>query len=322
MIAAMSLLTAEGSTVLARLEEFTVAFCSQSRLGYAIRMVRERLWDEVFAWAVVKGTWSDSDLQTIDDYLLGGTLFAYPSIFGTSFSTLSFLEAVSAATQDAPFPLRIHLGKYTRTKYPQLERSRRRVASLQHPPDADDRVKLRLANDNPALLLALGQRIPLDHAAPLDVDHIYPSALARRMHGSNPRAHHPDRWRVNSLGNKWYLDASANRSLQAMAPHPKFERLLKLALRRRVRSAGVAARQVGDRERRDRDVRARGQSAQRRHRRRDGRVLQAHVRPHREACLTSTMQEFPSARHFARDVTTIEPSAPAEPTTELLQGAR
>jgi hypothetical protein len=247
MVTTMSQLTAEGSEALSRLSRFTADFGSGTELGYAVRLLRAQLWDEVLAWAVVRGRWDESDLQTIDAYLLGASLFSYPTVFGTAFNLLSLVEALVAATRDEGFPHK-RIIVSTWVKYPGLKRSNRQVLPLQPPVEAGERERQRLADDNTSLLLSLAQRIPLHHDRPLDVDHIYPSALARRMHGVHPRSHHPQRWRVNSSGNKWLLDFSLNRSLQDLPPRAKFERLLDELDRRPAETAGVDASQVWARE--------------------------------------------------------------------------
>jgi hypothetical protein len=46
------------------------------------------------------------------------------------------------------------------------------------------------------------------------------------MHAAGSlRTHHPERWRVNTIGNMWLLDAGTNRSLQDQKPRVKFESL-------------------------------------------------------------------------------------------------
>ena len=83
-----------------------------------------------------------------------------------------------------------------------------------------------MGDNNVALLLSIAQDIDVDHVWPLDIDHIYASALASHMHAAdNRRAHHPERWWVNTIGNMWLLDAGRNRALQDRKPQTKFERL-------------------------------------------------------------------------------------------------
>jgi hypothetical protein len=83
-----------------------------------------------------------------------------------------------------------------------------------------------LGDLNVALLLGIAQDIDVDHVRPLDIDHIYASARAGRMHATdNSRMHHTERWRVNTVGNMWWLDAGANRALHDQSPPMKFRKL-------------------------------------------------------------------------------------------------
>jgi hypothetical protein len=77
-----------------------------SRLKYGLRFVSHQLWDEVLGWAVTRGRWDDADLQAIDAYLFGGTVFRYATIFGARFSRSAFVKALAAGVRDEPFPLR------------------------------------------------------------------------------------------------------------------------------------------------------------------------------------------------------------------------
>lgn len=319
MVRAMSQLTAEGSEVLSRLTRFTAAYGSGTKLGYAVRLVRPQLWDEVLAWAAVRGHWDEPDLRAIDAYLLGASLFSYPTVFGTAFNLLSLVEALVAATRDERFPSQ-RIIVSTWVKYPELKRSSRQVLPLRPPADAGEREQQRLADDNTSLLLSLAQRIPLHHDRPLDVDHIYPSALARRMHGVHPRSHHPQRWRVNSSGNKWLLDFSLNRSLQDLPPRAKFERLLDELDRRPAETTGIDASKVWSREQwaiEDGEINQLHQVDE---------LLQSNIDAAMQvfADVTATraqrlvrhaMDRFPQAGEFARD---SEPGLadPAELTTE------
>ncbi len=87
MVAAMDALTSKDSPVLERLDRFFEEYPTESRLKYGLRYVSHQLWDEVLGWAVTRGHWDDADLQAIDAYLFGGTVFRYATIFGTGFST-------------------------------------------------------------------------------------------------------------------------------------------------------------------------------------------------------------------------------------------
>ena len=247
MVSTMGQLTAANSTFLVNLSQFTEHFARSSSLGYAARLVREQLWDEVFAWATVRGTWDDDDISDVDNYLFGASLFAYPTIFGASFSSLSMVEALTAASAAHKFPLQ-EIISATWDKHPELRQSRRQVSPLIFPVGTDARERQKLADGNTAILLSLAQRIPLDHERMLDVDHIYPSALASRMRDVTPRSRHPERWRVNSSGNKWFLDYALNRSLQDLPPRKKFQRLLGELEKRADPTQGPASSHVWARE--------------------------------------------------------------------------
>jgi NAD dependent epimerase/dehydratase family/Protein of unknown function (DUF1524) len=216
---------AVGKVVLDSEPDAVVNQATASRLKYGLRFVSHQLWDDVLGWAVTRGHWDDADLQKIDAYLLGGTVFRYATIFGGSFSRSAFVEALAAGVRDEPFPLRAIL-LATRDKYPTLSFGRRRVSALRGDTEESRWDRRWLGDNNVALLLSIAQNIDVDHERPLDIDHIYASALASRMHAAdNWRTHHPERWRVNTIGNMWLLDAGTNRALQDLKPPMKFESL-------------------------------------------------------------------------------------------------
>ena len=222
MVAAMDALTSNDSPVLAHLDRFFEEHPTKSRLQYGLRYVSHQLWDDVLGWAVTRGRWDDADLQAIDAYLFGGTVFRYATIFGTGFSRTAFVEALAAGVRDEPFPLRAIL-LATRQKYPTLSFGRRQVAALQSDTEESRRDRRWLGDNNAFLLLAIAQDIDVDHERPLDIDHIYASARASRMHvPGNWRMHHPERRWVNTIGNMWLLDAGTNRALQDLKPPMKF----------------------------------------------------------------------------------------------------
>jgi hypothetical protein len=136
------------------------------------------------------------------------------------------MEALAAGVGEKPFPIRAIL-EVTRERWPEL-RARRQVSALRRVTENESehprwRDRQQLADNNVSLLLSIAQDIPVDHPWPLDIDHIYAGALASRMHVTdNWRMHHPERWRVNTIGNLWLLDAGANRALQDQKPPIKF----------------------------------------------------------------------------------------------------
>ena len=129
MVAAMDALTLKGSPVLAGLDRFFEEYPTKSRLKYGLRFVTPQLWDEVLGWAVTRGHWDDADLQAVDAYLFGGTVFRYATILGATFSRHAFEEALAAGARDEPFPRRAILFA-TRQQYPTLSFGRRQVAAL------------------------------------------------------------------------------------------------------------------------------------------------------------------------------------------------
>src|SRR3954466_9436847 len=111
------------------------------------------MWDEVLGWAVTRGHWDDADLEAIDAYLFGGTVFRYATIFGAGFSRSAFVEALAAGVRGEPFPLRAIL-LVTRERYPNLTFGRREVSALQRDTAEHRRDRQHLANLNSALLLS------------------------------------------------------------------------------------------------------------------------------------------------------------------------
>ena len=102
MVAAMEALTAQDSPVLERLDRFFEEHPTASRLKYGLRFVSHQLWDEVLGWAVTRGHWDDADLQAIDAYLFGGTVFRYATIFGGSFSRTRLWRRSPPASATSP----------------------------------------------------------------------------------------------------------------------------------------------------------------------------------------------------------------------------
>ena len=80
-----------------------------SKLGYGLRLVSSRLWDEVLTWAGCSDeadeTWYTENVPLVDAYLLGASLFRYPQILGDRFSRGALLEAAVAGVAGESFPL-------------------------------------------------------------------------------------------------------------------------------------------------------------------------------------------------------------------------
>ena len=317
MVAAMEALTASDSPVLARLDRFFEEYPTTSRLKYGLRFVSHQLWDEVLGWAVTRGHWDDADLQAIDAYLFGGTVFRYATIFGGSFSRSAFVEALAAGVRDEPFPLRAIL-LATREKYPTLSFGRRQVAALQSDTDEGWEDRRQLGDLNVALLLSIAQDIDVDHGRPLDIDHIYASALASRMHvPGNSRMHHPERWWVNTIGNMWLLDAGTNRALQDLKPADEVRQSRTLAgghagNASRVADGAVVNDRVGDQQ-----IHRGRHGTRPRHRRGDGEVRRACGKLAPTDSWTSPFERLPDAKLFAVD-TELEPPNDWHPTDGAL----
>ena len=314
MVAAMQTLTMNDSPVLERLDRFFEEHAAVSRLKYGLRFVSQQLWDDVLGWAVTRGHWDDADLHAIDAYLVGGTLFSYPSIFGTGFSTTAFVEALAAGVRDEPFPLDSILYA-TREKYPTLKRARRQVPALYSDAEEDKWNPRRWLGDNNAgLLLSIAQDIPVDHERPLDIDHIYASALGYRMHDAKyVRAHHAERWRINTIGNMWLLDAGTNRALHHDKPRIKFDKLKHWLEARPNRVWPKAQWSITDSdaagfievdERIDHDI--------------DGamRVFKDLVKSRADRLLDAPFEMLPEAKRFALD-SKLEPPDDWQPTDAL-----
>lgn len=311
MVAAMEALTSDDSPVLKLLDRFFEEYPSKSRLKYGLRYVSHQLWDEVLGWAVTRGRWDDTDLHAIDAYLFGGTVFHYATIFRASFSRNAFMEALAAGARGEPFPLRSIL-LATREKHPSLAFGRRQVAALSNTEENQDDRRW-LADNSVALLLSIAQGIDVDHEWPLDIDHIYASALARRMHepGNSRRPHQERRW-VNTIGNMWLLDARANRTLQDWDPTRKFNWLKAPPEGHRVWPAArwsmfepEVTRFIAVDARLERDL--------------DGamRAFAELVRARADRLLDTPFEELPEAKLFASDAE-LDPPEDWKPTDDAL----
>lgn len=228
--AALAEITESDSVVRERLTAFVSWYVESSELGYVLRQVKSELWDDVLAWAVASlrsdSAWFEENRKALDAYLLGATIFRYSPVLGDAFRRIAFHEALQAGASGEPFPLSEILA-VVRAKT-RLRGSRgSAVSGMSSPADVE-----KLATRNGWILTALAQRIPyqLKEEDDFDWDHIFPKAQAHRMWIPGllgRRRHHPDRHLINSTGNFWALNSSANRSLQDLAGREKFNRLLK-----------------------------------------------------------------------------------------------
>lgn len=214
-----------GSLVGARLTSFTHWYLRHSELGYALHRVTPELWDEVLAWVAASlrtdEEWYEQNLDLVDSYLLGATLFRYRSVMGDAFRRLAFSEALDAGGRGLPFPA-AQIVAVARAKHELKGARGRAVRTLA---SAED--NMTTAAENGWLLTALAQRIPYQQSG-FDWDHIFPRAEAGRMWApgaAKRRRHHPDRRLVNTTGNFWALPASANRALGRIVGEPKFKLL-------------------------------------------------------------------------------------------------
>lgn len=226
LIAAMGRLTEPDSRALLRMRDFAEVVRERSRLGYGLRLVAWQVWDEVLAWAAVSGNadpaWWEQNLPAVDAYLLGASVFRYPTVLGDRYRRVAFHEALAAGLAGEPFPVDKILA-VARAGNPELRASRQAVRGL-----SDAANRQWLADRNAGLLLSLAQRIPYQVARLIDWDHIFPQAQASRMWAvgsSGRRVHHRFRGYVQSAGNLWAMDAGANRALQDTPPARKFAQI-------------------------------------------------------------------------------------------------
>lgn len=226
---ALAEVTEETSAVREKLRAFTAWYPTASQLGYVLRQVTPELWDDVLAWVVasprIDAVWYEENLDLLDAYLLGATMFRYRAVMGDSFRRVAFHEALDAGSKKQEFPLDEILA-VVRAKT-RLRGGRGRA--VQRLASAEDHQAL--SERSGWILTALAQQIPYEWEPEdnFDWDHIFPRAQASRMTipgQSGRRRHHPDRHLVNSTGNFWALTSSANRSLKDMVGREKFDRLL------------------------------------------------------------------------------------------------
>ncbi|KAA6435956.1 DUF262 domain-containing protein [Agrococcus sediminis] len=225
---ALTELAAPDDDVRAKLAAFVPWFTEKSELGYVLHEVGPELWEDVLAWVAASPDADEArferNIEAIDAYLLGATLFQYRQVMGDTFRRLSFGEVLHAGSLGDDFPLE-QIVAATRAKTELRGGRGRAVIGL-----GSEDERLTLASRHGRTLTALAQRIPYT-SAPADTfdwDHIFPQGQAHRMWkpGKYGRAlHHEHRHLVHSTGNFWALTSSANRSLKDMVGDEKFARL-------------------------------------------------------------------------------------------------
>ncbi|WP_394278460.1 DUF262 domain-containing protein [Microbacterium sp.] len=227
--AALAEITEPGSDARVRLAAFASWYTAESSLGYVLHQVTAELWDDVLSWAVASPRsdvdWYRASVEALDTYLLGATLFRYRGVMGDAFRRIAFQEPLEAGSDALSFPLD-EIVSVVRAKTRLRGPRGRAVGGVESAGDLET-----LAGRNGWILTALAQRIPYrSHPEDdFDWDHIFPQAQAHRMwvpgQGAR-RRHHPDRHLINSTGNFWALNSSANRSLQDISGRRKFDLLL------------------------------------------------------------------------------------------------
>lgn len=210
-------------TVAQALGRFTSVIRERTRLGFALTMTRRQVWEEVLAWAVASGTgreWNAADVADVEEYVLGTTLFGYQQVLGDVFRRDAFSVALAAGVEGRPFPLSEIIG-VAHWRRPKLTRGRQQVLGI-----GDAEQRLAIARSNPGLLVAIAQRLPLGCGA-VDWDHILAAANQSRFRLPRGfgRRYAEEHVYLNWPGNFWYLDSSANRSVQELPHREKFARL-------------------------------------------------------------------------------------------------
>lgn len=226
LVVAMDEITQPDSLVMRRVGAFTTWLRVNSRLGLALKSVTPDLFEDVLAWAAAtEGTSGDyytGSLEAIDSYLLGATIFRYPSVMRDTYRRMAFLECLTAGAAAEGFQTAVDRILTVARAGNGLRGGRSAVDTF----GAARSRQVGRYHDGP-VLTCLAQRLPLDQQD-IDWDHIFPQAQATRMwvRGQRGRrAHHPKRPLVNAGGNFWALDAGANRALQDTSGKAKFQKL-------------------------------------------------------------------------------------------------
>ncbi|WP_292836818.1 DUF262 domain-containing protein [Microbacterium sp.] len=209
-------------------QRFTAVLHEHTRMGYALKMTRTQLWEDVFGWVVASDAereWTEGDISQVEEYVLGATLFGYQQVLGDAFRRDAFAVALNAGSAGREFPTREIIG-VAHGRYPKLKRGRQQVRGLLN---ADER--LEVARSAPHLLVAFSQQLPLGVGS-VDWDHVVAAENQSRFRlpPGFGRRYAPTHTYLNWPGNFWFLDSSANRSVQEMPPREKFVRLREWAL--------------------------------------------------------------------------------------------
>ncbi|GAA3033318.1 DUF262 domain-containing protein [Microbacterium dextranolyticum] len=113
-------------------QRFTAAIHEHTQLGYALRITRTQLWEDVFGWVVASDAdreWTSNDVATVEDYVLGASLFGYQQVLGDAFRRDAFAVAIDAGSSGRQFPLEEIIG-VAHGRYPKLKRGRQLVRGL------------------------------------------------------------------------------------------------------------------------------------------------------------------------------------------------
>jgi len=203
-----------------------------TRLGYGLKELDgSPLFDHVFGWAAVcpkanSDEFVKAELKRIETYLIGATIFRYPTVFRDAFDRMAFLEALHAGKNCLPFPIEKILDGCL-NRWPELKSGLRKVQSNEKTEE-----KFKLADNNTNIFLSIAQKLPFKlpnrgngEERIIEWDHIYPQALAINMKVKNPKSNrlvaHKDRRFAWSIGNLWALDRPLNNYLRDKTPSEK-----------------------------------------------------------------------------------------------------
>jgi hypothetical protein len=225
-------------TVAPTVEERTAmllnALEGHSKLKFGLRYVRQQLWEEVLAWAVVNpriSALTKADIESIEVYLLGASLFKYQDIFKTRYQRKSFALAVSAGVNGESFPWQeiideVHSGWANETTGIPTFGGR----EIPRTPGDDLPAKLETVQQFQALSVAVAQNLPIQPKGNVDWDHIVAAYWEGALTIPGSLAKDPEaKYRLlKSVGNFWFLDLAINRSAQEELPQLKFQRIQEL----------------------------------------------------------------------------------------------